>query len=175
MAFLLILLYDVVKLVCNFFRLAHQSKGLWIIIISTVVFAVIITIALILTIYLLPKQVCVSSNPVWTHLPQITQLCGLCCVVCLFVGCLMPQQHASVPWGRISSDNFTCCYTEIEVADPTFYLTPSQYTDTGPTSLSADPIISGAWHGSLWYDLTRKNPVASRIWTPDFPFPKRTP
>ena len=31
---------------------------------------------------------------------------------------------------RICLDNFTCCHTEIEAADPTFYLTQSQYTDT---------------------------------------------
>ena len=71
-------------------------------------------------------------------------------VVCLFVGCLSSQQHASVSQGRICSDNFTCCHTEIEVADPTFYLTQSQYTDTGPTSASTDPITSGAWQGSHW-------------------------
>ena len=70
--------------------------------------------------------------------------------VCLFVGCLTPQQHASVSQGRISSDNLTCCHTEIEVADPTFYLTQSQYTDTGPTSPSADPITPGGWQGSHW-------------------------
>ena len=39
---------------------------------------------------------------------------------------------------------------EIEVADPTFYLTQSQYTDTGPTSPSADPITPGKWQGSHW-------------------------
>ena len=70
--------------------------------------------------------------------------------VCLFVGCLMSQQHASVSQGRICSDNFTCCHTEIEVADQTFYLTQSQYTDTGLTSLSADPMTPGAWQGSHW-------------------------
>ena len=43
---------------------------------------------------------------------------------------------------RICSDNFTCCLTEIEVADQTFYLTQSQYTDTGPTSPSADPVTT---------------------------------
>ena len=31
--------------------------------------------------------------------------------------------------------------------DQTFYLTQSQYTDTGPTSLSADPITPVAWRG----------------------------
>ena len=41
----------------------------------------------------------------------------------------------------------TCCHTEIGVADQTFQ---SQYTDTGPTSPSADPITPGAWQGSLW-------------------------
>ena len=46
---------------------------------------------------------------------------------CLLVGCLLAcltsQQHASVSQGRICSDNFTCCHTEIEVADQKFYLT----------------------------------------------------
>ena len=70
--------------------------------------------------------------------------------VCLLVGCLTSQQHASVSQGRICSDNLTCCHTEIEVADPTFYLTQSQYTDTGPTSPSADPRTPGAWQGSHW-------------------------
>ena len=37
-----------------------------------------------------------------------------------------------------------------EVADQTFYLTQSQYTDTEPTSPSADPISPGAWQGSHW-------------------------
>ena len=54
---------------------------------------------------------------------------------------------------------FTCCHTEMEVADLTFYLTQSQYTDTGPTSPGADPITPGAWQGqflSHWYDSTPK-------------------
>ena len=68
----------------------------------------------------------------------------------LFVGCLTSQQQASVSQGRICSDNFMCCHTEIEVADQTFYLAQSQYTDTGPTSPSADPITPGAWQGSHW-------------------------
>ena len=66
----------------------------------------------------------------------------------VFVGCLTSQQHASVSQGRICSDKFTCCHTEIEAADQTFYLTQSHYTDTGPTSPSADPITPGAWQGS---------------------------
>ena len=69
---------------------------------------------------------------------------------CWLVACLTSQQQASVPQGRICSDNGTCCHTEIEVADPTFYLTQSQYTDTRPTSPSADPITPGAWQGSHW-------------------------
>ena len=70
--------------------------------------------------------------------------------VCLLVGCLTSQQQASVSQGRICSDNFTCCHTEIEAADQTFYLTQSQYTDTGPISPSADPRTPGAWQGSHW-------------------------
>ena len=68
----------------------------------------------------------------------------------LLVGCLASQQHASVSQGRICSDNFTCCHTEIEVADQTFHLTQSQYTDIGPTSPSTDPITPGTWQGSHW-------------------------
>ena len=68
----------------------------------------------------------------------------------LCVGCLMFQQHASVSQGQVCSDNCTCCHTETEVADQTFYLTLSQYTDTGPTSPRADPIMPGVWQGSKW-------------------------
>ena len=96
-------------------------------------------------------------------------------VHCLLVGCLSSQQHASVSQGRICTDNFTCCHTEIEGADQTFHLTQSQYTDTGPTSPSADPITPGAWQGSHWsanFEVTgktrpRKNPGASGIRTRD--------
>ena len=102
---------------------------------------------------------------------------------CWLVGCLTSQQHASVSQGRICEDKFTCCHTEIEVADQTFYLTQSQYTDTGPTSLSADPITPGAWQGSHWsanFAVTgmtrpRKNPGASGIRTRDLPLSRRTP
>ena len=96
---------------------------------------------------------------------------------------LTSQQHASVSQGRICEDNFTCCHTEIEVADQTFYLTQSQYTDTGPTSPSADPITPGAWQGSHWnanFEVTgmtrpRKNLGASGIRTRDLPLSRRTP
>ena len=39
---------------------------------------------------------------------------------------------------------------QTEVADQTFYLTQSQYTDNGPTSPSTDLITPGAWQGSHW-------------------------
>ena len=68
----------------------------------------------------------------------------------LFVGCLTSQQHASVSQGRICSDNSMCCHTEIEVADPTFHLTQSQYTDSRPTSPSTHPMAPGAWQGWHW-------------------------
>ena len=67
----------------------------------------------------------------------------------LFIAWLL-NVPASVSQGRICSDKLTCCRTEIEVADPTFYLTQSQYTDTGPTSPRTDPISPGAWQGSHW-------------------------
>ena len=100
----------------------------------------------------------------------------------LFVGCLMSQQHACVSQGWICSDNCSCYHTETEVSDQTFNLTQSQYTDTGLTSPSADPVNPGAWQGShwsaifstYWYDSTWKNPVAKGIRTPDLPLLRRT-
>ena len=100
---------------------------------------------------------------------------------CLLVGCLTSQQQAGVSQGRIFSDNFTCYHTEIEVANQTFYFTQSQYTDTGPTSPSADPITPGRVAIGvpifLVSGMTRhgKNPVASGIRTPDLPPSRRTP
>ena len=101
----------------------------------------------------------------------------------MFVGCLTSLQQASVSQGRICSDNSTCCHIEIEVADQTFYLTQSQYTDTGPTSPSAEPITPGAWQDNHWsanFEVTgmtgpRKNPGASGIRTRDLPLSRRTP
>ena len=57
------------------------------------------------------------------------------------------QQHANASQRWIC---FTRCHTEIEAADQTFYLTQSQYMNTGPNSPSADPIVPGAWQGSHW-------------------------
>ena len=74
---------------------------------------------------------------------------GVFCLF-LFVGYFTSQLHASKSQGRIRSGNFTCCHTEIQVADQTFYLILSQYSDTAPTSPRADPRTSGAWKGSHW-------------------------
>ena len=63
---------------------------------------------------------------------------------------LTSQQHTSVSQGRIFSDNCTCCHTEVEAADQTFYLTQSQYTDTWSTSPSSDTKTPGVWQGSHW-------------------------
>ena len=74
----------------------------------------------------------------------------------MLVGCLTSQQYARVSQGRICSGNFTCCHPETEAADPTFYLTQSQYTDTRPTSPSVvvsprlPSIMPGSWQGSHW-------------------------
>ena len=100
-----------------------------------------------------------SGDPVRYLAYGLVRLVG---PVSWLVGWLTSQQHPNVSQGRICSDNFTCCNTQIEVADPTFHLTQSQYTDTGPTSPSTDPITPGAWQGShwsvnflsLWYDST---------------------
>ena len=95
--------------------------------------------------------------------------------VCWLVGCSTSQQHAIVSQGRICSDNFTCCHTEIEVADQTFNRIQSQYTDTGLTSPGADPITPGVWQCSHWsaknyFEVTgMTRPVASEIRSLDLP------
>ena len=93
-----------------------------------------------------------SSRPSHTMpwLSSFLTVTGSSYNVCWLVGCLTSQQHASVSQARICSDNFTCCHAETEVADHIFYLTQSQYTDTRPTSPSADPVIPGAWQGIHW-------------------------
>ena len=120
----------------------------------------------------------------WLSTALVILVTLLCCPSRgLLVGCLTSQQQASVSQGWICSDNFTCCHTEIEAADRTFYLTQSQYTDTGPTGPSADPITPGAWQGSHWsanFEVTgmtrpRKNPGSSGIRTRDLSLSRRTP
>ena len=104
-------------------------------------------------------------------------------MVMLFVGCLTFQQHVSVSQGRICTDNFTCCHTELEVADQTFHLTESQCSDTGHTSPSADQFIPGAWQGSHWsanFYVTgmtgpRKTPGANGIQSRNLPLSRQTP
>ena len=43
-----------------------------------------------------------------------------------------------------------CCHTEIQIADRTCHFTQSQYTDTRPTSLSAESVTPKAWQGNAW-------------------------
>ena len=58
------------------------------------------------------------------------------------------------------------CHTEIEAADQTFYLTLSQYTDTGPTSPIAETITARALQGSHWgtnVEVTGTTPPGKQI------------
>ena len=84
-------------------------------------------------------------------------------MVCLLVGCLTSQQHASVSQGWIYSDNFTCCHTEIRSCRSNFPSHPvTVYWHRANQSPSTDPILPGAWQGghwsanflSYWYDST---------------------
>ena len=52
--------------------------------------------------------------------------------------------------GLNGSDNWTCCSTGMEVADQTFYLSQSQYFDSGPTSPINDPLTPDDWQNSRW-------------------------
>ena len=124
-----------------------------------------------------------NKNKQTKNRQEVTQTRSTMEQICLLVGCLTSQQRASVSQGRICSDNFMCCHTEIEVADQTFHLTQSQYTDTRPTSPSTDPITPGAWQGIHWsanfwvtgMTRPRKNLGASGIRTRGLLLSRRTP
>ena len=93
---------------------------------------------------------------------------GGCLLACL-LACLTSQQHASVPQGQICSDSCTCCHTDIEVADHIFHITRTQYNDTRPTNINAEPVnarylagklpefqFSGHWCHSTWKTIQTK-------------------
>ena len=123
------------------------------------------------------NQECREQFPSWPRLSASPQKWVNSLLVGWLLGCLTSQQHASVSQGRICSNKLE---DKIEVADQTFHLTQSQYTDTGP---SADPIAPGAWQGNHWsasFEVTgmtrpRKNPGASGISTRDLPLSRWTP
>ena len=77
-------------------------------------------------------------------------------MVVLFVACLTSLQHAVVLLLIIPTCCYLlvvgffciCCQAETEVADETWYLTQSQYTDTGPASPSINPMMPDARQGS---------------------------
>ena len=60
-------------------------------------------------------------------------------LVALLVACLMSQQQATVCQGRICSDKYKCCHTEIEVSDQC--VPPSHSTLTPDQPDSAQPSV----------------------------------
>ena len=50
--------------------------------------------------------------------------------------------------GLITEVSVVCAAIPVEVVDQICYLTQSQYTDTGPTSPSTNPVMPGVWQGS---------------------------
>ena len=70
---------------------------------------------------------------------------GFCCHCCWVVAFLTSKQ-------LVHLRDRSAQTVEIEVADQIFHLTQSQYTDTGPTSPSADPTTPGA-SGNLETDV----------------------
>ena len=98
--------------------------------------------------------------------------------ICLIVVCIASQQHASVSQGRICTDTFTSCHTEIEVADRIFYLTQSLYTDTRPTLYRQGPGGVATWLSIFkWLVLLdpEKSPQGKRESNPGLPLASLTP
>ena len=56
-----------------------------------------------------------------------------------------PSSTHSVSLGQIYSDKCTCSHTKMQVANQTWFLTPSQYTDTWMIIPGSDPVMPGAW------------------------------
>ena len=65
----------------------------------------------------------------------------------LFVGCLTSQQHDGVNLRDRSAQTIVRAAKLRQKLQQTLYLTESQYTDTRPTSPSADSVTPGAWQG----------------------------
>ena len=89
----------------------------------------------------LPSQGRTAPRTVKSWAPAVVGMWLL--LLLLLVGWLLnvPKTGYSVSQGWIYSDNFR---TETEVADQTFCLTQSQYTETGPNSPCTDPVPPGA-------------------------------
>ena len=63
--------------------------------------------------------------------------------VCLLVGWLVVLRLSNML-------DRSKCFQRQKLQMQIFFLTQSQYTDTGPTSPSADPITPGIWQGNHW-------------------------
>ena len=79
------------------------------------------------------------------------------------VCCFTSQQHACVSQWQICLHNCASCHTETEVADQTFYVTHSQYSDTVLTSSSTDLHVPGRvatevpiFKSMVWLDLKKR-------------------
>ena len=85
----------------------------------------------------------------------------------LFVGCLTSRQHASVSQGRICSDNFTCCHTEVELVDPTLHLIQSQRDSTPESSAleAALTVKANAANGSTSANGCGELRIVCKHWT----------
>ena len=59
----------------------------------------------------------------------------------------LSQQLVSASEGPVCWENCTCCHTETQLATQTGCSNQSEYTDTGQTSPSADP-LTPAWTGT---------------------------
>ena len=92
-----------------------------------------------------------------THYEEVTQAQTATAVSFVNVHRLDNMQSVSQGW--ICQDHLNCCETEVQVAVQVCYLTRSEYTDTGPTSLSTGPITHGMRQGS------HKAQIVSMTWT----------
>ena len=148
---------------CVWAFIEHQSSSVMMWQIGSISAFVLLGVFVCLGVFLFfngETDVSVGTSEMMIHLLML-----ICRLVGWFVGCLMFQKHAIVYVKDLLS--FTCCHTEIEDADQTFFLTQSQYTDTGQMSPSIDPIIARHLAGwplecqvsSHWYDSTQKIPM----------------
>ena len=93
------------------------------------------------------------------------------------VGCQTFQQLASVSQGRICSGKCMWCDSEIEVTGQTYYLTQSQYTDTGPTSPRSNFLshpVTVYWHWANQSQVKLSTSPSHSILTLGQPVPGQT-
>ena len=100
---------------------------------------------------------CQFSSSVWAELTSGVTSCFVQRLFCLFVGCLMSQQHASASQGWIYSENFMWVATGKPIFKSLVWLNREKShhkrdSNSGSSAFGADALTTWPTRWSLWRD-----------------------